>query len=157
MSEFSSGYRKIYRKVGAKPMRCVTEACEILNLVAGERYPRESYKAMLVRVTTFVNKTGAKLGLLDETIKYSRIDDIWSARIKYLYAHEMDALRAARDAIALGAAKHEHKTVLDRLAALETRLRVADEDFHRPDADGLRRLARDIGGEDRTGDLKGGM
>jgi len=137
-------------------MRCVTEACEILDEVAGERRPRESYKALLVRVTTFINKVGMKAGLLEEPIKYSRLDDIWAQRIKRPYADEMDALRAARDAINLGAARNERRSILDRIEAIEARLRVADADFHSPDTAGLRELAREMGGCRSAGDpMKG--
>lgn len=127
-------------------MRGVIEASSLLDEISAPRLGRETYKAVLGRVTCFVNEIGMRLELLERPISPNRLDDIWRREARWTRSDEMDALRAARDEKLLRDARHARNSLLDKIASAQTALRVADEDMLGDQAEAL---GRSIGGLDR--------
>ncbi len=125
-------------------MSDVTKAISLLDEIASPRGARESYKAVVNRVADYTNRIAASLNIIEEPISPSRLDDIWRGEAKFVRGYELDSLRAARDTKILGNAINEHRTILDRLAAVEAALRLQDEDFHGESIDGLREMHRGV-------------
>ncbi len=142
MSEEQTNDRKKSPGIGIVFLNDVAKAVSILEELASPRGARESYKAVVNRVSAFTNRIALGLHIVDRPIPPSRIDDIWRREAKFVRAHELDSLRAALEAKILGEVKNEHRTILDRLAACEAALRIQDEAFHRESIDGLRETAR---------------
>ncbi|SDQ98994.1 hypothetical protein SAMN05519103_00325 [Rhizobiales bacterium GAS113] len=134
-------------------MSDITMAGGLLDDIAAPRGARESYKAVLHRVTRAVNAVGAKLNIIEAPIPSNRLDDIWRREARFVRAYEMRALEAAREAKLLGEARDVRNSVLARIEALEARLAAGDQDFHR---DQIAALRGSILGAPATGSVGAG-
>ncbi len=75
---------------------------------------------------------------------HSRTRDVWYQQARRIDAREMDQLRTARREVK--EADHGIQELRARLARLEAFLAVADEDFHQPAIEDVRRSLRELGG-----------
>lgn len=122
-------------------MTGVARASELLDEMA-EVWPRRlSFKALVGRATEAVNKAGRSAGYLKDNIKHSRIEDLWRQEARRIDAEELDAIRAAHDALILRKARDRHQELINRIERLEAALRLSDADAHRALFGGLRELA----------------
>lgn len=127
------------------PMDASVEARVLIQQIAGPALLGTPIKSMLSRV--------ARVTGLGER----RIRGLWNREARAIRCEEMAALRqaaerqrAVKTAQAEEAARHELRELRDRIAALETYLASADEDFHRHAIAALRGAAG-VGPVDRCG------
>lgn len=111
-------------------MRAVAEAASLLRQVAEPRPVGDTVKEATNRAARRVS------------LRPGRVEDIWREEAKAIRAEEMDAIRkaAAQDRM-VREAKDELTELNARIARLEALL-VQDEDFHRPQVDAFRTVAR---------------
>ena len=120
-------------------MTAVAEAARLLRDVAGPAPVGDSKKAAISRAASRVAKhIPAYFAVRWHA---GRAEDIWRGEARGVWAEEMDAIRRAADAKAAEEARSELTELDARLARLEALL-VQDEEFHRPQVDAVRAVAR---------------
>ena len=120
-------------------MSAAIEASDLIRQLADPCPAGDSVKAAINRALRRVSP------FLPWPMKPSRAEDIWRREARAIRAEEMDALRAAKAAKEKAEFKHEAAAVEARLARIEAALFAADEDFHGPAIDALRRASRPFG------------
>lgn len=120
-------------------MTAVAEASRLLREVAAPVPAGDSVKAAIGRAASRVGKRIAPH--FAARWHASRAEDIWRGEARGVWAEEMDAIRKAADAKAAEEARSELAELDARLARIEALL-VQDEDFHRPQVDAARAVAR---------------
>lgn len=120
-------------------MTAVAEAARLLREVAAPVPVGDSVKAAINRATHRVGRFIAP----HFAVRWhaSRAEDIWRGEARGVWAEEMDAIRRAADAKAQEEARNELAELDARLGRLEALL-VQDEEFHRPQVDAVRSVAR---------------
>lgn len=120
-------------------MTAVAEAGRLLREVAEPVPAGDSVKAAIGRAARRVEKHIP--AHFASRWHAGRAEDIWRGEARGVWAEEMDAIRMAADAQAAEEARSELAELDARLARLEALL-VQDEEFHRPQVDAVRSMAR---------------
>jgi len=115
----------------ASIMSGVAKASELLDEMSSAWPARISFKDAVGRATDAVNKAGRAAGFLRDPIKHSRIEDLWRREARRIDAEELDAIRAAHDAMLKRDARDQHQKMLARIERLEAALRLSDADAYR--------------------------
>lgn len=120
-------------------MTAVAEAAKLLRDVAAPSPVGDSKKAAITRAAARVARHIP--AHFSARWHAGRAEDIWRGEARGVWAEEMDAIRRAADAQAAEEARNELAELDARLARLEALL-VQDEEFHRPQVDAVRAVAR---------------
>lgn len=99
------------------------------------------------RIKTRISRAARTVGL-----PYWRTFDLWYGKARRIEAHELEAIRAARDAKLLEDARAEYRSLRQRIAACEAALGLPNADLDRARPPARRGMA---GGEDRALDCNG--
>lgn len=88
------------------------------------------------KIVSIIERTARAAGL-----SYSRCYEIWYRRARSIERDEVARIDLALDRKDRRDARNEFSQLWNRIAVLEARFKIADEDFHREDIDALRQSA----------------
>jgi hypothetical protein len=128
-------------------MSAVAEASTLLRSVAEPCPAGDSVKSAINRAA----KRVAKFIPPHWSSRWhaGRAEDIWRQEARGVWAEEMDAIRRAADARLAQEARNEHRTLMARIARIETAMGLPDADFAEPHVDAFR---QSVGGSHRAVD-----